>query len=99
MDSKHWKIIDKAFQSPRELFGIEPKSIKELHALGPEGDLPESQLVWLNDIGKRYGLVPWDSEQERQSHSRFKRSARSGALLPQWKRNNPKYNKNGSRKR
>ncbi|MDP2141308.1 MAG: hypothetical protein Q8L20_10900 [Gammaproteobacteria bacterium] len=76
MTPLQWKIIEHAQFHQSDLFGLVPKTIRTLYAAGPDGDVGTNGPM-LAGLGKRFGLIPWESTREKESDRRMVRSLRS----------------------
>jgi len=76
MTPLQWKIVDHAFHHQNDLFGLVPKTIRELYAAGPDSDVGMNDLM-LESLGKQFGFIAWSSTKEKESHRRMIRSLRS----------------------
>lgn len=84
MTPLQWRIVEAAYYNKAYTHHkVAKDAITAMFNAGPESEVPKENVLWLNDVGKRYGLVPWDSPEEEQ---KFWRNHHSGSFLPAWKR-------------
>ncbi len=89
MTPLQWQIIETAHAKPEHTYALERHMIAKAHAAGEHAPVNELLEPLLQDIGKRYGLVPWVSDKEKASYRRFQSAARSGMLRPGGRRRRP----------
>lgn len=84
MNELQWSIVETAFHDKTYTHNLARDAIKELYQGGPDQEVPEDQVRWLNDVGKRYGLVPWESLEEQRKFASMHRSLKNS--MPSWKK-------------